>query len=74
MRTQLLDLYTVSAAGGAPVLLSALQDPAPSISYSGDGRRIYIATAHGLSAADLRSGAVRALRDGEVAGAAQWTP
>jgi len=69
-----LDLYTMPSSGGPATVLAALQDGAPSLAYSGDGRHIYVATARGLSDVDARTGAIRPLRDAEIVGAPQWMP
>jgi Tol biopolymer transport system component len=69
-----LDLYTMPSSGGQSAVLAALRDGAPSLTYSGDGRHIYVATARGLSAVDARTGGIRPLRDAEVVGAPQWMP
>lgn len=69
-----LDLYTLPSSGGQATVLAALQDAAPSLTYSGDGHHIYVTTARGLSDVDVRNGGVRKLRDVVVTGAPQWTP
>ncbi|MBI5285234.1 MAG: PD40 domain-containing protein [Chloroflexi bacterium] len=68
------DIWLVDAAGGAARRLATLQVDDPALSFSGDGRLLYVFSTAGVDDIDLRSGAVRHLRDSkQLQTRLQWT-
>ena len=62
------------ASGGTARRLAAVQLDDPSLSFSGDGKALYVFSFAGVDEIDLRSGAVRHLRDSkQLQTLLQWT-
>ncbi len=68
------DIWLVDSAGGKPRLLSELQEDLPALTWSGDGKHIYVLGGGGLFDVNLGNGAARRLGDGSFHGQLDWTP
>jgi hypothetical protein len=68
------DVWLVDAAGGRPRLLATMQEDLPSLTWSGDGRRIYLLASSGLYEIDVASGAVSRIGEGVFHGQIAWGP
>jgi Tol biopolymer transport system component len=68
------DIWLVDARGGQPRLLAALQEDLPSLTWSGDGERIYVLGAGGLYEIEVASGAVVRIGEGVFHGQIDWVP
>ncbi len=68
------DIWLVDAAGGKPRLLSELKEDLPALTWSGDGKHIYVLGGTGLFDVNLRNGAARRLGEGAFHGQLDWTP
>jgi Tol biopolymer transport system component len=67
------DIWLVDAAGGEPRLLAELKEDLPSLTWSGDGKHIYVLGANGLNDVDVETGAVTRIGEGAFHGQVDWT-
>lgn len=69
------DIWTVDAAGGAPpVRLADLKEDLPALTWSGDGKHIFVIGSAGLYDVNIKSGAVDRIGEGAFHGQLAWAP
>jgi Tol biopolymer transport system component len=66
------DIWLVDAAGGKPRLLADLKEDLPSLTWSGDGKHIFVLGANGLYDIDVETGAVTLIGEGAFHGQLDW--
>lgn len=67
------DIYTMDASGRVR-LEAQFGEDSPSLTWSGDGGRIYVLTVSGLYEIELQSGAKRRIGEGIFHGQLTWAP
>ena len=68
------DIWTVDGGGGRPVRVADLKEDLPALTWSGDGKHIYVLGAAGLYDVNVVTGAVDRLGDGAFHGMLVWVP
>ena len=68
------DVWLVDAAGGRPRLLASMQEDLPSLTWSGDGKQVYLLGTTGLYEIDVARGAVTRIGEGVFHGQIAWAP
>jgi Tol biopolymer transport system component len=68
------DIWTVDAGGGHPVRVADLKEDLPALTWSGDGKHIYVVGSAGLYDVNIGTGAVDRLADGAFHGMLVWVP
>lgn len=68
------DIWTVSAAGGAPVRVADIKEDVPSLTWSGDDQHLYVYGSVALYDVNLKSGAVNHIGEGAYHGQVIWAP
>ena len=68
------DIWTIDPAGGAPVRVADLKEDLPALTWSGDGKHLYVVGSGGLYDINITSGASTRLGDGVFHGALVWSP
>lgn len=69
------DIWTVPAAGGAsPVRVADIKEDLPTLTWSGDGKHIFVVGSAGLYDVNVASGAVDRIGDGVFHGQIAWAP
>ena len=61
-------------AGGARVRVADLKEDLPALTWSGDGKHIYVLGAAGLYDVNVETGAVNRLGEGAFHGQIVWAP
>ena len=67
------DIWLVDATGGRPRLLAPLKEDLPSLTWNGDGDRVYVIGSTGLYEINVTSGAVTRIGEGIFHGQIDWT-
>ncbi len=68
------DIWTIDAAGGAPVRVADLKEDLPALTWSGDGKHLYVVGSAGLYDVNVASGASTRIGDGVFHGEVTWSP
>jgi len=68
------DIWVVDAAGGTPTRVADIKEDLPALSWSGDGRHIYVIGSQALYDVDLTNGAVDRIGEGAFHAQIVWTP
>ena len=68
------DIWTVDAAGGTARRVADLKEDLPALTWSGDGKHIYVVGSAGLYDVNLQNGASTRLGDGSFHGQIVWVP
>jgi Tol biopolymer transport system component len=68
------DIWTVDVAGGRPVRVADLKEDLPTLTWSGDGKHLYVLGAAGLYDLNVGTGAVDRLGEGAFHGMLVWVP
>lgn len=68
------DIWTMPASGGAPRRVADIKEDLPALTWSGDGKHIYVIGVNALYDVDLTSGAVDKIGPGSFHGQLVWTP
>lgn len=68
------DIWTIDAAGGAPVRVADLKEDLPALTWGRDGKRIYVIGSAGLYDVNVETGAVSRLGDGAFHAQLAWAP
>lgn len=66
------DIWTIEAAGSAPVRIADLKEDLPSLTWNGDGKHIFVLGSAGLYDVNVASGAVNRLGEGVFHGGIVW--
>jgi hypothetical protein len=62
------------ATGGTPRRVADIKEDLPALTWSGDGKHIYVIGVNALYDVDLTSGAVDKIGPGSFHGQLIWTP
>lgn len=68
------DIWTIDAAGSPPRRVADLKEDLPTLTWSGDGSRIYVLGAVGLYEVNLENGTVNRIGEGVFHGQVTWAP
>ena len=68
------DIWTMPAAGGTPKRVADLKEDLPAVTWSGDGKHLYVLGANALYDVNLASGAIDRIGPGSFHGQLVWTP
>lgn len=68
------DIWTIDAAGGAPVRVADLKEDLPALTWSGDGKHLYVVGSAGLYDINLVNGASNRIGEGVFHGQLVWAP
>lgn len=68
------DIWTIDAGGGQPVRVADLKEDLPALTWSGDGKHLYVLGAAGLYDVNVATGAVDRLGEGSFHGQLTWAP
>ena len=68
------DIWTVDAAGGRPVRVADLKEDLPALTWSGDGKHLYVIGSAGLYDVNVGTGAVDRLGEGAFHAQLVWVP
>ena len=66
------DIWTIDVAGGKPVRVADLKEDLPALTWSGDGKHIYVVGSAGLYDVRVDTGAVDRLGEGAFHGQVVW--
>ena len=66
------DIWTMDATGGRPVRVADLKEDLPALTWSGDGKHIYVVGSAGLYDVRIDTGAVDRLGEGTFHGQVVW--
>lgn len=67
------DIWLVDADGGKPRLLADLKEDLPSLTWSDDGRHIYVLGGNGLYDINVETGIFNRIGEGAFHGTVDWT-
>ena len=68
------DIWTIDAGGGRPVRVADLKEDLPALTWSGDGKHLYVLGSAGLYDVNVATGAVDRLGEGSFHGQLAWAP
>jgi Tol biopolymer transport system component len=68
------DIWTVDAAGGTAVRVANIKEDLPSLTWSGDGKHIYVVGSLALYDVNVTSGAVNQIGPGSFHAQIVWAP
>lgn len=68
------DIWTVDAAGGTARRVADLKEDLPALTWSGDGKHLYVVGSAGLYDVNLQNGASTRLGDGSFHAQVVWVP
>ena len=66
------DIWAMDATGGRPVRVADLKEDLPALTWSGDGKHIYVVGSAGLYDVRIDTGAVDRLGEGTFHGQVVW--
>ena len=66
------DIWTIDAAGGKPVRVADLKEDLPALTWSGDGKHIYVVGSAGMYDVHVDTGAIDRLGEGTFHGQLVW--
>ncbi len=68
------DIWTIDAVGSTPIRVADLKEDLPALTWSGDGKHIYVVGAAGLYDVVIASGAANRIGEGAFHGQVTWAP
>jgi Tol biopolymer transport system component len=68
------DIWNIDADGGRPVRVADLKEDLPALTWSGDGKHLYVLGSAGLYDVNVATGAVDRLGEGAFHGQLTWVP
>ncbi len=68
------NVWTIDAEGGSPRLLAQIDEDDPSLTFSANGKHLYVMGVTALYDVEVASGVVTRLGDGAIASELAWAP